>query len=93
VRRLVVLTKFNRLKSAFAAVSVLMVISAFLQLSLVSSREWASIFGKVDHLKRSMSFSMPRESNKNKYQRSQSTPASMIRSWLDDNDVAPKKFQ
>ena len=51
----------SRLNAAFFAVSCLMAISAVLQLSLVSAREWASINGRVDSWKkkavRSLSFS------------------------------------
>lgn len=48
----VISTNYISHKTAFLAVSILMVISACLQLSLVSTREWQSIFGKVDRLKR-----------------------------------------
>ena len=42
---------FVSLNTAFVAVSCLMTISAALQLSLVSPREWAALFGRVDRLK------------------------------------------
>eukprot|EP00978_Attheya_sp_CCMP212_P035340 scaffold153220_cov68-Attheya_sp.AAC.4 len=44
----VISTNFISFKTAFASVSCLMVISATLQLTLVSSKEWASVFGHVD---------------------------------------------
>jgi hypothetical protein len=42
---------YFRLNSAFCAVSCLMAVSALLQLSLLSAREWASLFGRVDRWK------------------------------------------
>jgi len=59
----VISTHYISHKTAFYAVSFLMVISAGLQLSLVSSREWASLFGKVDKLKRHYSRSFSRVSS------------------------------
>lgn len=57
----VISTEFVSLSSAFCAVSSLMIISAMLQLSLISSREWGSLFGRVagwkKQVSRSMSFS------------------------------------
>lgn len=43
---------YCRLNTAFVAVSCLMTISAALQLSLVSVREWAALFGRVHRWKR-----------------------------------------
>jgi hypothetical protein len=47
----VISTKFVSLDTAFFAISCLMMISAALQLSLVSAREWAALFGRVDRWK------------------------------------------
>jgi hypothetical protein len=50
-----------RLQTAFKVISLLMVVAAALQLSLISKREWDSFFGRVDRLQkrasRSLSFS------------------------------------
>ena len=67
-----------------------MTVSALLQLSLVSSREWSSLFGRVDRLKekavRSMSFSAGEIHNnaRKAYRRAQSMPqaALLTREWL-----------
>ena len=48
----VISTNFVSLSSALCAVSCLMITSAVLQLSLVSSREWGVLFGRVDRWKR-----------------------------------------
>lgn len=62
---------------------MLMVISAGLQLSLVSGREWESLFGKVDRAKRRMSRSVSStylrsasilKFSREKLQRSKSSP-------------------
>jgi hypothetical protein len=54
----------DRLQTAFKVISLLMVVAAVLQLSLISKREWDSFFGRVDRLQkralkpaRSLSFS------------------------------------
>jgi hypothetical protein len=44
------LLSFHRIQAAFAVISALMTISAFLQISLVSRREWACLFGHVERL-------------------------------------------
>lgn len=75
------------------AVSGLMVISAVLQLSLISPREWASLFGKANRLKQSMSFNLPRETNEKKYQRSKSMPTAKFHSLLEEDDADRKKLQ
>lgn len=41
---------FHRIQAAFAVISALMTISAFLQISLVSKREWNCLFGHVGQL-------------------------------------------
>ena len=38
----------NSLTTAFYAISVLMIVSGILQLSLISMREWSSLFAHVD---------------------------------------------
>jgi len=77
-----------------------MVISAVLQLSLVSSREWDSIFGKVDHVKRRLSRSVSstylRSASilkfpKEKLQRSNSSP--IIENKTGTDQEAEKKLQ
>jgi MFS transporter, MFS domain-containing protein family, molybdate-anion transporter len=75
----VISTEFVSLSSAFCAVSSLMIISAMLQLSLISSREWGSLFGRVDLWKkqaaRSMSFSaLPCDPKSRDLRRAVSTP-------------------
>jgi hypothetical protein len=70
-----------------------MVISAIFQLSLVSPREWASLFGKANRLKQSMSFTLPRETNEKKYQRSKSMPTGKFRTLLEEDDAELKKLQ
>lgn len=45
------ISSFYSLKTAFAAVGSLMVIATVLQLSLVSSREWNSLFARMDKVK------------------------------------------
>ena len=79
-----------------------MVISAGLQLSLVSSREWASLFGKVENLKRrvsrslsfsSLSLSKKADDNitkKNIYHRSKSTPLASLE-WTDESENTESK--
>ena len=54
----------DRLHTAFKVISLLMIVAAVLQLSLISKREWDSFFGRVDRLQkralqpaRSLSFS------------------------------------
>jgi MFS transporter, MFS domain-containing protein family, molybdate-anion transporter len=42
-----VLVSLNSLETAFAAVATMMLISAFLQLSLISSREWSSLWSRI----------------------------------------------
>jgi hypothetical protein len=44
------LWKPNSLKTAFGFVGSLMVTSAVLQLSLVSQREWSSLFSRASHI-------------------------------------------
>jgi len=51
----VISTNFVSFPAAFAAVSCLMIVSAALQLSLVSAREWQSLFGRVSKLHRRVS--------------------------------------
>mmetsp|Transcript_31871 Transcript_31871/g.52555 ORF Transcript_31871/g.52555 Transcript_31871/m.52555 type:complete len:685 (+) Transcript_31871:36-2090(+) len=75
----VISTNYVSFKTAFAAVALLMIISAGLQLSLISSREWDSLFGKVERLQRrvsrSLSFCVKREDvAKRVFSRSKSTP-------------------
>jgi len=79
----VISTNFVSLTSALGAVSFLMLVSAVLQLSLVSAREWGSLFGRVDrwkkHAVRSMSFStIPQEPNRRDMHRTVSTPATLF---------------
>eukprot|EP00547_Thalassionema_nitzschioides_P016568 CAMPEP_0194243818 /NCGR_PEP_ID=MMETSP0158-20130606/9710_1 /TAXON_ID=33649 /ORGANISM="Thalassionema nitzschioides, Strain L26-B" /LENGTH=655 /DNA_ID=CAMNT_0038979139 /DNA_START=123 /DNA_END=2088 /DNA_ORIENTATION=+ len=96
----VISTNYISHKTAFLAVSILMVISAVLQLSLVSSREWDSIFGKVDHVKRRLSRSVSstylRSASilkfpKEKLQRSNSSP--IIENKTGTDQEAEKKLQ
>eukprot|EP00548_Thalassiothrix_antarctica_P020330 CAMPEP_0194182942 /NCGR_PEP_ID=MMETSP0154-20130528/28444_1 /TAXON_ID=1049557 /ORGANISM="Thalassiothrix antarctica, Strain L6-D1" /LENGTH=668 /DNA_ID=CAMNT_0038899555 /DNA_START=39 /DNA_END=2045 /DNA_ORIENTATION=+ len=83
----VILTNYISHKTAFYAVSALMVISAGIQLTLVSSREWASLFGKVDKLKRQYSRSISRMS-------SQLSLASLAGAYnTDDADKKKEKLQ
>eukprot|EP00546_Thalassionema_frauenfeldii_P021811 CAMPEP_0178905718 /NCGR_PEP_ID=MMETSP0786-20121207/6431_1 /TAXON_ID=186022 /ORGANISM="Thalassionema frauenfeldii, Strain CCMP 1798" /LENGTH=650 /DNA_ID=CAMNT_0020577357 /DNA_START=130 /DNA_END=2082 /DNA_ORIENTATION=+ len=79
----VISTNYISHKTAFLAVSMLMVVSAGLQLSLVSGREWESLFGKVDRVKRRLSSSVSStylrsasilNSSRDKLQRSKSSP-------------------
>jgi hypothetical protein len=71
---------------------MLMVISAGLQLSLVSSREWASLFGKVDRLQRrvsrSLSFSVNRddEMNRRVFTRSKSATPLATQGFLEEEE-------
>ena len=39
-------------QTALCVISVMMMTCGFLQLSMVSSKEWASLFGRIDHAKR-----------------------------------------
>jgi len=75
----VISTNYVTTRTAFAAVASLMIVAAGLQISLVSSREWSSLFGRVDRLKRrisrhlsSMSFNEPKYQ---KLRRTYSSPA------------------
>jgi len=53
----VVSTNAVSLQTAFAAISCLMMVSAIMQISLVSGREWNSLSGKVDRLQKRLSTS------------------------------------
>jgi len=46
----------SSLRTAFASIATLMVVSAVLQLSLVSRREWTSLFSRLRRCQESMGF-------------------------------------
>jgi hypothetical protein len=48
VKLICVIFQYYSLKTAFFAVGCLMTIASFLQISLVSEREWLSLFSRVD---------------------------------------------
>jgi hypothetical protein len=48
----VVSTESISRQTALCMISVMMMTCGFLQLSLVSKREWASLFGRIEHVKR-----------------------------------------
>lgn len=92
------------LNTAFVAVSCLMTISAALQLSLVSPREWAALFGRVDRwkkkavrrLSRTQSMFCVDETAKHRpYPRTLSMPEDLLRStvtWkMDEQGLEEKK--
>jgi hypothetical protein len=71
------------LNAAFFAVSTLMAISAVLQLSLLSAREWECLSVRVDRLKkkaaRSFSFNASIETlDRKSYPRAKSMPVEML---------------
>ena len=90
----VISTNFVSLASALCAVSCLMITSAILQLSLVSSREWDVLFGRVDRWKgsaaRSLSYStFSFKPKRRDVRRSKSTPTAL--SSFNKNDDQEKK--
>ena len=50
-----ILFQFFSLRTAFFAVGCLMVISSIIQLSLISQREWSSLFSRVDRMQEQVS--------------------------------------
>lgn len=77
-----------------------MLISAGLQLSLISSREWGSLFGKADRLhrrvSRSFSFCVNRDDNsvaKKGLIRSHSSPLETLDDMLEEDETELKKQQ
>lgn len=79
----VVSTNFISLTTAFYSVSFLMTVSAIMQLSLVSPREWAILSGRADRARssfaRSLSFSSEGASKGTTKPRTMSLPAKILR--------------